>query len=303
LEVEFIVLQANRTWPLVDKPASAHVITGKWVFKHKLNPDGMLERYKARWVVCGFNQRAGIDFQETFTWVVKPATIHTMLTIAASKRWTYPTPFFMAILMNMFCASSPLVSATLIDRKLFASSTSPCTDYVRRRACGSRGLPCSSSRLASRLQGQTLPSSYCVAATTSPTSSSTSTIWSSLLSSSLLQHVVTELRDEFTVKDMGELRFFLGINVQRKDDDFYLSQSCYAEQILDRAGMAHCKAASTSIDANGKLPSDGAAIDDATSYRSIAGVLQYLTITRPDLAFAVQQACLYMHDPRQQHLA
>jgi hypothetical protein len=67
--------------------------------------------------------------------------------------------------------------------------------------------------------------------------------------------------------------------------------------------MAHCKAASTSIDANGKLPSDGAAIDDATSYRSIAGVLQYLTITRPDLAFAVQQACLYMHDPRQQHLA
>jgi hypothetical protein len=98
---------------------------------------------------------------------------------------------------------------------------------------------------------------------------------------------------------MGELRFFLGIDVQRKDDGFYLSQSRYAEQILDHASMTQCKATSTLIDANGKLPSDGPAIDDATSYRSIAGALQYLTITRLDLAFAIQQACLYMHNPRQ----
>ncbi|XP_066354639.1 uncharacterized mitochondrial protein AtMg00810-like [Miscanthus floridulus] len=67
--------------------------------------------------------------------------------------------------------------------------------------------------------------------------------------------------------------------------------------------MAQCKAASMPIDANDKLPSDGPAITDATSYGSSAGALQYLTITRPDLTFAVQQACLYMHDPRQQHLA
>ena len=62
--------------------------------------------------------------------------------------------------------------------------------------------------------------------------------------------------------------------------------------------MAQCKAASTPIDANGKLPSDGPAITDVTSYGSIAGALQYLTIMQPDLTFAVQQACLYMHDPR-----
>lgn len=62
MEVEFSALQANRTWRLVDKPAGAHIIFGTWVFKHKLNPDGSLERYKARWVVRGFNQHAGIDF-------------------------------------------------------------------------------------------------------------------------------------------------------------------------------------------------------------------------------------------------
>ncbi|WVZ65258.1 hypothetical protein U9M48_014654 [Paspalum notatum var. saurae] len=87
MRLEYDALLANRTWRLVPKPRGARVITGKWVFKHKLNPDGSLERYKARWVVRGFNQRPGIDFGETFMPVVKPATIRTVLTLAASKGW------------------------------------------------------------------------------------------------------------------------------------------------------------------------------------------------------------------------
>lgn len=88
MEQEFRAIQANRTWRLVDRPPGAHVISGKWVFRHKLNPDGTLERYKARWVVRGFTQCAGTDFGKTFTPVVKPATIRTVLTIAASRRWS-----------------------------------------------------------------------------------------------------------------------------------------------------------------------------------------------------------------------
>jgi hypothetical protein len=57
------------------------------VFKHKLNLDGSLELSKAWWVVRGFTQHAGVDFGETFTPVVKPVTIRTVLTIAASHRW------------------------------------------------------------------------------------------------------------------------------------------------------------------------------------------------------------------------
>jgi len=88
MEQEYRALQANRTWRLVARPPGAHIISGKWVFRHKLNPDGSLERYKARWVVRGFTQRTGIDFGETFTPVVKPATIRIVLTIAASRRWS-----------------------------------------------------------------------------------------------------------------------------------------------------------------------------------------------------------------------
>jgi hypothetical protein len=54
MDAEFAALQRNRTWRLVDRPKGANVVTGKWLFKHKLNSDGSLERYKARWVVRGF---------------------------------------------------------------------------------------------------------------------------------------------------------------------------------------------------------------------------------------------------------
>lgn len=113
-------------------------------------------------------------------------------------------------------------------------------------------------------------------------------------SPTLLHHIIQRLRAEFAVKDLGELHFFLGIAVQRDAHGFYLSQQRYAEDNLEHAGMSICRSASTPIDAKGKLSADGAKIDDAGAYRSLARALQYLTITRPDLAFAVQQLCLHI---------
>ena len=102
---------------------------------------------------------------------------------------------------------------------------------------------------------------------------------------------------------MGALSFFLGIDVKRTKEGFHLTQDRYAEDILERVGMTSCKPIATPIDAKGKLDADGTPVDDAHSYRSLAGALQYLTITRPDITFVVQQVCLHMHDPRTPHLA
>jgi hypothetical protein len=63
------------------------VVTGKWVFKHKFRADGSLERYMALWVLCGFTQRPGNDFTETFSPVVKPASVQTVLPLALSRSW------------------------------------------------------------------------------------------------------------------------------------------------------------------------------------------------------------------------
>jgi hypothetical protein len=87
MEREFSTLQSNHTWRLVDRLVGAHIISSKWVFTHKLKPDGSLDRYKECWVVRGFTECAGVDFSETFTSVVKPVTICTVLTIAAYRQW------------------------------------------------------------------------------------------------------------------------------------------------------------------------------------------------------------------------
>jgi histone deacetylase 1/2 len=84
MQEEFEALQRNQTWELIPCPSRANVITDKWVFKHKLSSDGTLECYKARWVVRGFCQCAGVDFTDTFALVIKLGTIRTVLHLVVS---------------------------------------------------------------------------------------------------------------------------------------------------------------------------------------------------------------------------
>jgi hypothetical protein len=82
---KYDALISNSIWTLVPKPAGANIVTGKWIFKHKFHFDGSLARYKAHWVLRGYSQCPGIDFDETFSPVVKPTTIRIVLSIAVSQ--------------------------------------------------------------------------------------------------------------------------------------------------------------------------------------------------------------------------
>ncbi|GJX00395.1 ribonuclease H-like domain-containing protein, partial [Tanacetum coccineum] len=81
------------------------------------------------------------------------------------------------------------------------------------------------------------------------------------------------------------------------------SHTKYAREVLERAGMMNCNPCKTPADIDSKLGTDGDLVSDPSLYRSLVGSLQYLTFTRPDLSYAVQQVCLYMHDPREPHLS
>ncbi|GJU10136.1 ribonuclease H-like domain-containing protein [Tanacetum coccineum] len=116
---------------------------------------------------------------------------------------------------------------------------------------------------------------------------------------SLLQQIIRSLHQEFAMTDLGPLNYFLGISVTRDSSGLFLSQKKYAIEILDKAHMDNCNPSRTPIDTESKLGSDGDPVSDPTLYRSLAGSLQYLTFTRPDISYAVQQVCLYMHDPRE----
>lgn len=111
------------------------------------------------------------------------------------------------------------------------------------------------------------------------------------------------LSAEFAMKDLGPLGYFLGIAVTRTSAGMFLSQKNYAANIIECAGMTSCKPSHTPVDTKAKLgTSAGPSYEDPTHYRQLAGALQYLTFTRPDISYVVQQVCLHMHDPKVQHM-
>ncbi|GKB20257.1 ribonuclease H-like domain-containing protein, partial [Tanacetum coccineum] len=105
--------------------------------------------------------------------------------------------------------------------------------------------------------------------------------------------------------DLGSrsLNYFLGISVTQDSSGMFLSQRKYVVEILERAHMVNCNPSRTPVDTESKLGDDGDPVSDPTLYRSLAGSLQYLTFTRPDISYAVHQICLYMHDPREPYLS
>jgi hypothetical protein len=121
----------------------------------------------------------------------------------------------------------------------------------------------------------------------------------------LPNHIIEQLRHEFAIKDLGALRFVFGVQVTRDSRGFFLTQEQYAEEILERVGMSNCKPAPTPADTKPKLSiTDGKLLKDkdASFYWSITGALQYLTLTRLDVAYIINQACcLYMHALRDAH--
>ncbi|XP_070660445.1 uncharacterized mitochondrial protein AtMg00810-like [Malus domestica] len=118
-----------------------------------------------------------------------------------------------------------------------------------------------------------------------------------------VQKVIQELSEVFEMKDMGQLTYFLGLQVQYKaDGSVFVNQSKYNKDLVHKASMESCKPATTPCKPHHQmLHSEGQLLTDPTSYRSIVGSLQYLTFTRPDIAFAVNIVCQFMSSPTDIH--
>ncbi|XP_021984937.1 uncharacterized mitochondrial protein AtMg00810-like [Helianthus annuus] len=121
-------------------------------------------------------------------------------------------------------------------------------------------------------------------------------------SDSLLRSITKSLSTKFNMTDLSALHHVLGIAVQRHKNGLFLSQSTYAADILSRANITTCNPVSTTVKVGSKLSATpGAPFVDGSLYRSLAGALQDLTITRPNISYVVQQICLFMHSPREPH--
>ncbi|XP_026417101.1 uncharacterized protein LOC113312572 [Papaver somniferum] len=120
--------------------------------------------------------------------------------------------------------------------------------------------------------------------------------------STMVDNLISDLGSEFAVKDMGNLSYFLGIEVLHQGQSLVLSQRKYVSDLLRCTKLDGIKPVSTPLAANVKIQKLGSEkFTDPTLYRSVVGALQYLHITRPDISVAVNKACQYMHEPYIEH--
>jgi hypothetical protein len=226
---EFTALQANNTWDLVPQPFDSNIITGTWVFHHKLHLDGSLDRYKARWVLWGFTQQPGIDFGETFSPVVKPATIRTILSIALSHAW----PIHQLDVKNAFLHGTLSETVYCMQSSGFIDSAHP--DHVcclNRSLYGLKQAPrawytCFTSHILHLgFVGARSDTSLFVYRHGSDIVYLLLFVDDIILtasSNSLLHQVIDALTAEFSMKDLGTLHHFLGVSVTQQSGGLFLS--------------------------------------------------------------------------------
>ena len=288
MDVEFDALIRNKTWHLVPPQKGKNVIDCKWVYKIKRRSDGKIDRYKARLVAKGFKQRYGIDYEDTFSPVVKAATIRLVLSLAMSKDWCLRQLDVQNAFLHGFLEEEVYMKQPpgyedktkphhlcKLDRSLYGLKQAPRAWY---------------SRLCGKLQSLGFV----------PSKADTSLFFyrkgnhvifmlvyvdDIIVASSSQEAVDALLRDlekDFAIKDLGNLHYFLGIQVQRKKGELLLTQERYASDILKRVNMQLCKPIKTPHNTTKKLSVTSGTrlgVEDSTRYRSIVGALQYLTLT------------------------
>ncbi|GKA56406.1 ribonuclease H-like domain-containing protein [Tanacetum coccineum] len=117
------------------------------------------------------------------------------------------------------------------------------------------------------------------------------------------RRIIRSLHQEFAITNFGPLNYFLGVSITRDSSGLFLSQQKYVVEILKKSHILNCNPIRTPADTESKLGVGGDPVSDPTLYWSLASSLQYLTFTRPDISYAVQQVCLHMHDPRESRLS
>ncbi|CAL9014239.1 unnamed protein product [Prunus brigantina] len=306
---EIEALHAQGTWELVPKPVHKNIVGCRWVYRIKKNSDGTLARYKARLVAQGFSQAPGLDFSETFSPVVRHTTVRLILSIAAMNRWSLRQ----LDVKNAFLHGDLEEEVYMCQPQGFEDPKH--LSYVCKLRKSLYGLKQAPRAWNAKFTGY-LP------AIGFESSHSDPSLFVKHLGSdivilllyvddiiltgskvALVQEVVDELSSVFDMKDMGKLKYFLGLQISYNTaGDIFVNQAKYAKDLLAKAGLSSCRPCPTPCKPHGQLlKTEGDALTDPTIYRSIVGALQYLTFTRPEISYAVNTVCQFMTTPSELH--
>ncbi|KAH9769131.1 retrovirus-related pol polyprotein from transposon RE1 [Citrus sinensis] len=282
-----------------------------WV---KQNSDGSIAKYKARLVAKGFQQTEGIDYFETFSPVIKASTVRVILSLAAMQNWMIRQVDVNNAFLNGDLTEDVYIGQPegFVDEKksgyvcklkkaLYSLKQAPRAWFDKLKGCLVANWGFQNSRADTSLFFKGKQDSMILVLIyvddiliTGPNSDE-------------LEKFISNFSKVFALKDLGRLSYFLGIEVSYAENNIYLSQRKYVRDLLSKADMLHCKGCDTLMVTGTKLQKEakgslGQHVEDATSYRSLIGGLQYLVLTRPEIAFAVNKLSQYDSAPTLQHI-
>ncbi|XP_024974749.1 uncharacterized protein LOC112512844 [Cynara cardunculus var. scolymus] len=266
MKKEIRALEENDTWTLVDLSNGKRVVDSKWVYKIKYKSNGEVERFKAHLFAKGFTQMEGVDYHDTFAPVTKLVTVRTLLVVAVKKRW----------IINQLDVNNAFLHGDLNEEV-----------YMK--------LP--------QVQNKLLPfhlQEGCVFRGSTIYVDDVIMVGNDVKK---IQHTKEELDKCFCIKDLGALKYFLGIEVARTPEGLVLSQRKYILDILEDCGHQGCKPSPFPFEQNLILDKkDEESKVDASRYHYLVGRLLYLQATRPDIAYSVNVLSQFTADPRQSHM-
>ncbi|KAG7556884.1 Ribonuclease H-like superfamily [Arabidopsis suecica] len=304
-------MEHNHTWEEGELPRGKKAVTSKWVFTIKYKSNGDIERYKARLVARGFTQTYGEDYRDTFAPVAKLHTVRVVLSLATNLEWE----LWQMDVKNAFLQGELEEEVYMKPPPGLEDHNAPGKVFKLKKAI--YGLKQSPRAWYHKLSTTLLDRGF-------KKSEADNTLFTLPSKEGIvvilvyvddiiisgndkvgIQETKAFLKSVFDIKDLGELKYFLGIEVCRSKEGLFLSQRKYTLDLLSQVGKLGAKPAKTPLEddykANRKGELDNKPFEDVTQYRRLVGKLIYLTITRPDICFAVNVVSQHMQAPTLHH--
>ncbi|GJZ66839.1 putative ribonuclease H-like domain-containing protein [Tanacetum coccineum] len=280
MQEELLQFKIQKVWILVDLPYGKKAIGTKWVYRNKKDKRGVVVRNKARLVAQGHRQEEGIDYDEVFAPVARIEAIRIFLAFAS----------YMGFIVYQMDVKSAFLYRK-IDEEVYVSQPLGFVDpkfpkKVYKVVKALYGLYQAPRAWYATLSTFLLKSGY-----------KRGTIDKTLFIKKDKNDII------FQMSSIGELAFFLGLQVKQKEDGIFISQDKYVAKILKKFDFVSIKTASTPIETQKSLTKDEEAVDvDVHLYRSMIGSLMYLTASRPDIMFADCACSKFQVTPKTFHL-
>jgi len=316
MDSELRSLRENQVWELTDLPKDRRAVGCKWVFKKKRDEKGAVVKYKARLVAKGYSQKEGIDYEETYSPVVRHESLRALVAVAASEGWKIEqmdvtTAFLYGELEEEVYMEQPEGAAIegtegqvwRLRRSLYGLKQSPrCWNFKLDEVLKGAGFEQFRSDwgVYRRGEGENV---VCMGVYVDDLV---------LVGPNMrqIEDVKNLLKENFRMTDLGPAKYILGVQLIRSEDGAVkLSQETYAKDVLKRFGMADCKSVVSPLDPNKVLTKEmGPQTEEdrqrmaTVPYRQAVGSLMYLMIaTRPDIATAVSKVSKFCNDPGEEH--